>query len=264
MKANQATQRIYSLFQHPSARFTKAVGDIADQRIAAYHQTNGNGLTEEEIIAIAQQQIAQHGIDLPEDIVTYGGTISVPSDSYLTEQNLGKIFEILNDFSPEDYPGLFIDAPYDENYVYPAHTNVVVVKILDRENVINYNDESDPDPEPIFTYKFDILQGVPAEVPTPTPISVIGCADVSDPNSLMFEINDLSNLICYRVFGIFEDSSDNSQMVVEVTSLYHIVNQGPVGISMINAADPGSIVDPNSGYVFSGIASAEAIVMSEG
>ena len=147
MKANTTVQRIYNLFRRPSARFTKAVGDIADQHITEYHAENGNGYTEAEIIAIVQAAIAEqeHPI-VPTDAITYGGNIDSPDDSVLTAGNVGKIFNIANSFTVEPGDQRFVET-FEVATAFPAGSNAIVVDASTTD-----------DPEPV--YKFDILHGL--------------------------------------------------------------------------------------------------------
>lgn len=147
MKANTTVQRIYNLFQHPSKRFTDAVGAIADQHITEYHAENGNGYTEAEIIAIVQAAIAEqeHPI-VPTDAITYGGNIDSPDDTVLTAENVGKIFNIANSFTVEPGDQRFVDT-FEVATAFPAGSNAIVVDASTTD-----------DPEPV--YKFDILHGL--------------------------------------------------------------------------------------------------------
>ncbi|MBR4803729.1 MAG: hypothetical protein IK032_03735 [Bacteroidales bacterium] len=139
MKANTTVPRIYNLFQHPSKRFTDAVGTIADQRIINYHTEHGNGYSEEEIIAIVQEQLATT------DPLTYGGSIEDPTaEGILVADNVGKIYNSTNSFTATAESTIFVET-FEAATTFPAGVNLLVVNVGTAE-------------EPV--YRFDILAGI--------------------------------------------------------------------------------------------------------
>ena len=140
MKANTTPKRIINLFQHPSKRFTDAVGTIADQRITEYHTEHGNGLTEEQV----RQIVEQSGV--PEGAITYGGSINDPTaEGILVAENVGKVYNSLDSFTVGTDSDIFVET-FVVPTTFPAGVNLLVV------NAAPAGEEPD--------YRFDILTGI--------------------------------------------------------------------------------------------------------
>ena len=244
MKANTTPKRVYNLFQHPSKRFTDAV----DQRIINYHTVHGNGLTEEEIIAIAQAQIANADL-IPEGVVTYGGEIggwdedinlfswaNLGLRNLLTEANIGKVFQVIEGFTiigQEFIDGYDAEAPsaayedyvqsdienmqvfhnlfynnYNRDATFAAGTCVIVVKAARPD----FEDE-----EPVIC--FDVLN---ERYKPATKVTVLYDEDddsvIKVPLSNPEEGLSLGNILSYRVVANFTETQSGDDREYDITN----------------------------------------------
>lgn len=207
MKANTTPKRIINLFQHPSQRFTDTVGAIADQRIAAAGIAGGG--------------------------LKHAGSIDYIDANLLTADNVGKVYNVGNEFTVEDGDTIFVET-VDQETTFPAGTNLVVVAV-----------EEEVEDETVTSYKFDILPGLPSSGGGGVEmLHVAGSSMTGSEYDLLTQL--ISVRPCVKITGYDQNSNEiiNSSFyapgVVDIvlTNGGHDMNITPLG----NAA---MMLDPN-------------------